>query len=216
MVHRVTFVCEANICRSPLMAFTFAVGDSDPFPGDWTVTSRGTQVGGRRAEICEVSASLIVAEDGGPEFVAAHRSAPIAASHLNGQDLILVASMAERAAVARLNPDLRSRTFTLREAVALGREPITAGERALAASDTAGARVRLSHYPEVLHRRRALMLLPQAPVRPRWLKPAPHPLDIADAHHLRMREHVATLRAVREDTIALRSQLARYLVASTE
>ncbi len=24
MPHRVTFVCEANVCRSPLMAFTFA------------------------------------------------------------------------------------------------------------------------------------------------------------------------------------------------
>lgn len=218
MAYRVTFVCEANVCRSPLMAFSFAHGDGTALGGEWTVTSRGTNVGGTRLGICPVAASLIESVDGAKAFISAHRSAPLNGNQLAAQDLIIVASSAERSAIAKVNPDLRSRTFTLREATMLGREPVTFAEQAQAASRRNGThgRVRLAGYPDVLHGRRGLVATPSPAAHMPWRRATPNPVDIPDAHHQSSKRHLATLKALQDDVGVLRAQIAAFLADHAE
>jgi len=210
LAHRVTFVCEANICRSPLMAYTFEAGE-DPLPGAWAVTSRGVNVVEERRGMCGLSASLIKDEWGGPEFVQAQQATPMTAVHLDAQDMILVAGRAERAEVARISPGTRSRTFTLREAIALGDESVTSAEFDVQAEEGDGGRSLFNRYVEILNRRRSYITLPRAGAPRLWRRSVPDPLDILDAHHLGRKEHLEMLQSLREDARALRSQLSRFL-----
>jgi protein-tyrosine phosphatase len=101
----------------------------------------------------------------------------LTAADVDFADLVLVASAAERSALARLRPDARNRVFTLREAAAAARLPMTPTETAwfsmVADEDRFGA------YVELLHRRRPVLELPsrRSPFRDRYAG-----FDIPDAH----------------------------------
>jgi protein-tyrosine phosphatase len=215
MSHRLLFVCAANVCRSPLMAFSFAeaLADDSDRTG-WTVSSRGTSVVNRDA-MCEVSASLITGSEAGAAFAASHVSAPVVASHLATQDMILVATRAERAKVAQINPALRERTFTVREAIALGRTPATAAELDQAARmRTSNQRVRLAGYPQLLHLRRGTVGMPVArPPLPFFGRQHANPIDIPDVHHEKLKNHEAKLRESQADVRTLHGQIREYLAS---
>lgn len=213
MSHRLLFVCAMNVCRSPLMAFTFAetlAEDNDR--SGWTVASRGTSVV-RRDGMCEVSASLISVTDAGAAFAASHVSAPIASSQLASQDLILVATRAERGKVAQLNPDLRSRTFTVREAIILGRQPVTAAELDLAnKSRPSNQKLRLGGYPQILHMRRGIAQMPAARRRfPLFGARPVDPFDIPDVHHEKLKAHEGMLKEAQNDVRSLHIQIREFL-----
>ncbi|TQL82411.1 protein-tyrosine-phosphatase [Microbacterium saperdae] len=215
VTHRLIFVCEANVCRSPLMEG--ALRASSHADG-WEISSAGTRVGTGALEMCTVSASLVAAA-GGTEAAAltkTHRPAGIDAEDLRAADLILTASRAERSAVAALVPEVRSRTFTLREAAYLGKEPVQPHEferMAEFASSAVEARG-LQLYAEVLHARRGFIALPLAR-RSLWGKRRRNPYDIPDAHHGSARAHHAMLASTVADVEQLHRQAVEFLDAPT-
>lgn len=221
MPHQVMFVCAMNVCRSPLMAFTFqeaftfaeALATESDRTG-LTVTSRGTLVS-HPDPMCDISASVIAQGESGREFAEAHRSAPLVSAELESQDLILVASRAERAKIAQMSPGLRSRTFTVREALALGAPATTSADLELVArSRDPHEKLRLGGYAQLLHQRRGTVAMPSSRQLP-WKRVAIDPIDIPDVHHRRRPQHVATLRAAQEDVRNLHGQIRRFLSAGT-
>ncbi|WP_363558143.1 hypothetical protein [Microbacterium sp. LWO12-1.2] len=215
MTHRLIFVCEANVCRSPLMEGVMrALSGSD----GWEISSAGTKVGAGALEMCPVSASLIAAAGGSDvtALTSMHRPRSITADDLRGADLILTASRAERSAVAALAPEVRSRTFTLREAVYLGKEPVQPQEFELMAefaSSAVEARG-LELYAEVLHARRGFIAPPVAR-RTLWGKRRRNPYDIPDAHHGSARRHHAMLASTVADVEQLHRRAIEFLTAPT-
>lgn len=212
MTYRLIFVCEANVCRSPLMEIVMR---AQPGMSDWRISSAGTRVGPGGLEICQVSASIADAESGNTtKQKRAHRSQALDADALRSADLILTASRAERSAVAALVPEVRSRMFTLREAVHLGAEPVQERELELEllaqlgsdADDLRGVR----RYARALHARRGFVTLP-AVRRTLFGARRRNPYDIADAHHGSDREHEAMLRATVQDVKHVHGQLDRFL-----
>jgi len=216
MPHRLMFVCAMNVCRSPLMAYTFteslaAVGDES----DWSVSSRGIAVT-RRNTMCDVSASLISDTETGQAFIAAHVSSPVATARLAQQDLILVATRAERAELANINPALRQRTFTVREAIALGNAPATSAELELVdRTRHTNQKIRLGGYHQLLNLRRGTVPMP-VPRHTSWIlrNVRRHdPIDLPDVHHERTAKHGAVLREAQADVRALHGQLRDFLWA---
>ena len=215
MSHRLLFLCTMNVCRSPLMALTFAeaIAAADDWD-DWTVTSQGTAVV-RPESICDVSASLLSDSEAGASFASSHISSPIAVAQLASQDLILVASRTERSVVAQLLPALRARTFTVREAIALGRPTITTADlELLERSRVSNQEVRLGGYPQLLHQRRGTvpMSLPRRRL-PFSTNRLVDPIDIPDAHHEKLRQHVAILKGTKDDVRTLYGQISEFLKA---
>lgn len=215
MSHRLLFLCKMNVCRSPLMAVTFAealaaANDWD----DWTVSSQGTAVV-RPESICDVSASLLSDSEAGASFASSHFSSPIAVAQLAAQDLILVASRAERGKVAQLQPALRARTFTVREAIALGRPPITTADLdLLARSSDSNQEARLAGYPQLLHQRRGSVAMPLPRQSLPFSRKRPvDPIDIPDAHHEKLKQHVAILKGTKDDVRTLYGQISEFLKA---
>ncbi len=211
MTHRVMFVCAMNVCRSPLMAFVFfealATGSD---PAGWEVTSRGTSVL-RSDPMCEVSASLITGSEAGDAFVETHASKPLVAAELESQGLILVASRAERSKIAHLNPGLRSSTFTVREALALGAPPVTQADlEIIGRTQTSDHKPRIEDYAQFLHQRRGTVAIPAR--RPSlWsFRPRENPADIPDVHHKKSAEHAARLKTARVDVQKLHDQVRAF------
>lgn len=209
MSHQLLFVCAANVCRSPLMAVTFAESVARDFDRtEWTVLSRGISVV-RRNQMCALAASLIDGNSYGAAYAASHVSAQVAESELESQDLIIAASREERARIARMLPSSRTKTFTLREAVALGAPPVEAFE--LDRDDDAPSS--LADYAEFLHQRRGRVPV-TAPARFRmpWT-PAPDPQDIPDVHHENSKKHASTLKELRELVRTLHGQMGEFFAA---
>lgn len=205
-VGAILFVCKANICRSPAMAFAFESSFAAQAAAD--VTSAGTDVRGA-AEMCSVSADAISVSPDGASFAQQHRSTPLTAAMIAHQDLTIVASRAERSAAAMLLPSGRGSLFTLREALELGREAFAAEE--LGRIDGVAAGETLAAYAYLLDARRGTVL-PKA--RPRWFRraeSAAEQLDIADFHHERRRAHEAGIDRVLEASTALAGQVAAGL-----
>jgi protein-tyrosine phosphatase len=210
------FVCTANVCRSPLMAFTFADAVRSASNDDeWAVRSGGVAVK-RPSAMCSVAAGLLWKDSSlwkdaaGHDFVLSHVATAIRADDLDVNQLILTASREERGAIARLRPDLRRRTFTLNEAVALGRNPLAFGEvRGIEAR--VGERSALAVYAEVLNGRRGGLSVP-APSKLRlpWTT-VPHVLDIPDVHHDGSRRHANTLKELQVSVHALHQQIDAFL-----
>lgn len=211
MTHRLIFVCEANICRSPLMELVLRAQED---ASEWQISSAGTRVGPAGSRMCATSAEIATtAGDAETEVLAAgHRSEGIDADDLRAADLVLTASRAERGAVAALVPEARSRAFTLREAIHLGAEPVEVREfETIAQFDAdAASTTGLARYAEALHARRGFTAPPKAG-RTLFGKRRRNPYDIADAHHDSPREHRAMLTAVATDVQQFRQQAAAFL-----
>ena len=211
MPNRLLFICAMNVCRSPLMAATFVEASESLDDDTWTIISRGITVTGQEP-VCSVAASLL-STDAGREYAESHVSTAVTTRTLRSQDIILTATRAERARVAQLSPDLRSRTFTLREAVVLGRSPFTIAEIDFAASTLApNARDRLGGYPLLLNIRRGLVPMPAPRRSLPFLRPTQDdPIDIPDVHVEGAHRHKSVLEAERDDVRTLWAQIAALL-----
>lgn len=211
MPHRIMFVCAMNVCRSPLMQATFIEAlDADRSGEGWNVLSRGTLVS-RREAMCDVAVSLIQPESARAAFAESHASAALNQTQLAVQNMVVVATRAERARVASLAPQLRNRTFTLREAVFLGEAPPTVAEtEAIMAARKPGERPRLAAFAELLHARRGLLPTPTS-------KPAlafgdrTDPFDVPDVHQDKARKHLATLKFTQSTVRELHRQITEFL-----
>lgn len=211
MTHRLIFVCEANICRSPLMELVLrAQRDA----AEWETSSAGTRVGSAGARMCATSAEIaeIAGDAETPVLAAGHRSEALDADALRASDLILTASRAERSAVAAMVPDARSRAFTLREAAHLGIEPVEPREfDVIAGFDADAARTTgLARYAEALHARRGFSAPPKTG-RTLLGRRRRNPFDIPDAHHDSAREHRTMLTATTSDVVQFLRQATVFL-----
>lgn len=192
MVARVLFVCAQNVCRSPLMsaAFEHALAAT---PGDggieWSVGSAGVAAdAGHRT--CRVATEIAPGASG-------HRSLLLTPAMLDDSDLVIAASLAERAAIARLRPAARTRTFTLREALLLESvQPIAADG--------------LPAYAAALDARRGTVEPPRTPAF-RWRRDRDNPLDVVDVHKLGSRTHRRGLVSAAEDAALLARRVMRAL-----
>lgn len=197
MTESVLFVCAQNVCRSPLMAAAFedefaAVGNSRSRETDWVISSAGTQAAPcKRA--CRYAVEIVKA-------VADHRSTRLEGEDLDSADLVIAASLAERSLIVQLRPNVRSRTFTLREALLLG-------ERRISASS-------LVEYAEALDSRRGTLDLPNRREMP-WRRNVAHPLDVIDVHRLRVGVHRKGLERAAADARMLASRVQRDLAPRT-
>jgi protein-tyrosine phosphatase len=185
---------------------TGAGADAEPH---WTTKSRGTETT-RSQHLCATVTDLIADSGFGQGFAELHRPTMLEPELLDGQDLIVTASKEERSIVARLRPQLRSRTFTVKEAVRLGRAPLTEAEIRRAGS-LAPQSTGLALYAAVLHERRGMVNLGRArrPVLP-WTA-AVDPIDVPDVHDASRRVHVRALKEAEGAARELRAQLSRFL-----
>ena len=203
MTGSVLFVCAANVCRSPLMRYTFLGSTARD---DWAAASAGISAR-PGAAMCDLARSA-VRDPLAAALAAEHRSASVDeafAAPGPAPDLVIVASRAERAALATRDPDLRARLFTLSEAVLLG--------RIVAAQQDGGPEVDTSPgaYARVLDGQRGMLVFPRPPRRrPLGGASAGHPLDIPDEHHRRRGPPTATLKRVRAEAAEFAAQVQTF------
>ena len=175
------------MCRSPYAEFLI----EDAFLDDPTLQS--VQVGSagirpvRRGQICSLVAERRPHSDRWDEFVRRHSSIRATRSRVAQARLILTASRSNRAAIAQIDPETRSRTFTLREAAWLGSDYVRAPDL-----EGAAAIIEFARY---LDSQRGI----KPPIPAIRTLPFARPGDamsIADGHHLKPRDHRATLKEV--------------------
>lgn len=191
MTATILFVCAQNICRSPLMAAAFVRGVRTDAAGvEWSVDSAGvTAEPGRR--VCREAAAIEPA-------IALHRSRKLDGDAVDAADLVIAASLSERAAIARLRPAARTRTFTLREALLLDAQLSSGSER-----------ISVAGYAAALNSRRGNLDLPRRTLmRPRAER---HPLDVEDVHQRGNRAHRNGLHKADADALMLGGRIARAI-----
>lgn len=195
------FVCAANVCRSPLMQYTFL--DSVHNPESWEVASAGTSAQ-EGSPVCDLSLSYVQSEQSQTR-AAAHQSAQVDEASLQA-DLVIVASRAERAALAERSPETRWRVFTLTEAVFLGQFTATPCPQDARQPST------VQQYAQLLNEQRGMFVLPRPRKQRRYLSSweQPHQLDIPDGHLRSRRSHVSTLKRVRSEIAQLSTQLTSF------
>ena len=188
LVNELLFVCTANVCRSPLAAATAA--SLLPDSASVLVTSAGTRaaLGGA---LCS-SAAGELSRHGVHDAV--HSPRQLDADRIRSAALILTAETSHRGQVIRLDPTARSKTFTVLEAIALGRgmeqRPARTGEdRASAIGPD------LPTVAALLNSARGRLAPP--PPEPRRLFARPRSAaDIADGHQESRRAHARTMHLV--------------------
>ncbi|WP_439591346.1 hypothetical protein [Microbacterium sp.] len=183
-------MCTANVCRSPRAEYELreAFARAPQF-ASIRVASAGTDAP-RAEHICEVvrdsGRSDGLAKYNWLEFADQHRSAPLTAAKIASAKLILTAGPEHRAAVARVAPVARSRTFTLREALWLG-EGFRPGHDGVAA---------VPEFAAYANGRRGMTAPPVPPRRLPWSPRPSGALSIDDTHGAPAKEHRATIDAV--------------------
>ena len=127
MVERILFVCTANICRSPsAQAVALHRLRADGLAGQVTVVSAGTRAAEGRCWCSE--ARKHVSTD--PETLATmddHEAHQLSRSGISKATLVVTADRQTSAEVVRLDPSVRNRLFTMREAGALAQMVVDAG-----------------------------------------------------------------------------------------
>jgi len=207
VTHRLLFVCAANVCRSPSMAFFFAnaLGEGRD---DWSIESRGVR-GTRPRRMCDSATAFIADRPAGVEFAHEHRAAPLTAEDVLAADLIIAASREERGGVARLAPDARDRTFTLREALALSEVGAVRGSSAPQA--TGEPSPTLADFARLLDARRGRLAEPATARRLRGPLRLADPQDFPDFHSESRRRHRAMLGELRAAVDELETRVVGFL-----
>lgn len=201
-------VCAANVCRSPLAEYLLTRGmRSIPEFEGHSASSAGANAAVGAAICPRVDARIWATAPDGADFARAHSARRIAAEDIRGSALILTASTAERAAVARIDPSARPRTFTLREAVALA-EADASGDWGAHGGSV------LERFAATIHERRGLTPSTKRTARSRFARwfSAPtsgDPLDVVDGHVLGDKRHDAALDEVSNAVERLLAVFAR-------
>jgi protein-tyrosine phosphatase len=192
-------VCTANVCRSPLAEFVLRESLGD-LPGFESVVVESAGAGSARADaVCTRVAGRRDTEQW-RDLAAAHRPRTLAKTLVTRSQLILTASRSARAAVARIAPDARSRTFTMREALWLAED--YRPDASLVGRDAVLA---LAAY---LDRQRGLRPLPAVRPKRLWGPTPADPFDIRDGHNVDERAHGTTLDDVEHDARRLAALLS--------
>lgn len=208
----IMFVCAANVCRSPLMAYGFEEATRVDGVDTWSISSGGVTTKAP-LPICTFAADVLQQHGVSDDVVTSHHSLRVEPGHLDRQDLIIAASKEERSAIALMRPALRSRTFTLNEAVTLGAAPVTAEELAAVSAASKDATAPLAVYAGVLHLRRGTVAVAPPTLKRRRWRAEVDPQDVPDVHHGRKRVHTTTLRALWDTTQRLHGQVSAALHA---
>jgi len=179
-VHRVLFVCEQNVCRSPYMAAVTSALMAGEDGHSFLVTSRGASA---RAAVpmCEVAEAHL--HERGVPIGDSHRSAPLEDEDIRWADLILTATESQRSAVALLSPAARQRAFTVREAILLSDRHLSPAERAKVRATS--RRSSLRAVTAIWNARRGTLHLPPRELQRRLgrRRASPEsPLEIPDRH----------------------------------
>jgi protein-tyrosine phosphatase len=204
----VLFVCVANVCRSPTMELLTQQGlqERGLAPG-WELGSAGVNASdGQR--MCSAAAKAIRKEPFGEDFARRHRSHLLSAADVDRAGLILVASRHERAAVARLSAEARSRTFTMVEAALLSSAAADRGT--LFEPDPSG--LWLEELVALMHRNRGTLAQnPPGGLRGRMLERPRRPtsVDIRDFHNGEVRSHTPVLEGLRWASTTLVTAVGR-------
>lgn len=189
-------VCAANVCRSPLGELLLR--SELQALGGVRVESAGTRVRGE-VPICDE----VAAHRSGTDWQAGvrdHCARPVTAQLLASAALVLAADSEVRADVVTLNPVMRKRTFTLREAAHLGAEfaPVHSGRRYGVVSGYA------------LHLDRSRSVIGPVPAgKPQWWRRRTvDPASIVDRHGQPRFAHFKALREVEQAAMVVAGQLA--------
>lgn len=198
----VLVACAANVCRSPMAELLLRRGLS-ALPEVRVLSAGATAHDG--GEICPLVAQWCT-DDSWGAAAAAHRAHRVVPELLRATALILVSSQDVRAAVVLMVPEVRGRTFTLREAAHLGE-----GFDPSAQPSHAGL---IQRYATHLDRARVVRGAP--PSRSgRWrLSGRGGGPDIADGHGQSRRVHRAALNGVLGATGGIIGQLGGTPVTS--
>lgn len=194
MTAQVLVVCTANVCRSRAAQELLrdALADAG-VPA--TVTSAGVRAAAG-APACATMVRLL--RERGLRLDEAEGARQVSSELLEGQDLVLVPERSHRAALARLLPAGRARTFTLVEAAVLA-EAMPEG------IGGSTPRERLRAQVAWMDRARGKVELPVGEVRQGLrglLRGRPEePLDVPDVHAGSLRVHRQALVRV-DDAIA--------------
>ncbi|PZQ87797.1 MAG: hypothetical protein DI534_13545 [Leifsonia xyli] len=186
-------VCTANVCRSPLAEYVLQelLRGTRGFESV-AIGSVGVKPV-RNGRMCELAEASLTGTNAEP-FARAHKSLSATPTRLGNATLILTASRSNRAAIARILPQARPRTFTITEAIALGQGFSPEGETGVDA---------VRAFARYLDARRGLA----APVAPSgvrsWFSRASDPWSIADGHNLGAKQHARTISEVRSRVTTL-------------
>lgn len=140
-----------------------------------------------------------------------HRSSSLrAVTDLDLTGIIFTATKDERAELASVNPALRSRAFTVKEAIALGSAPARPDE--LSALPIATDAVRFASF--LNGRRGTIQLPPRAQRKWRWKATREDALDIPDDHRSSARAHVSMLKGERALAEDLATRFSAFVTES--
>lgn len=198
----VLVVCTANVCRSPLAALVMRHGLRDR--PDVRVETAGTHAL-EGAAACDLVVRHRSASDWAEE-AAAHRARTLVPEMLDEAGLILAATREIRGEIVRLNPAVRDRTYTLREAAHRGSGFAPAAD----AREAGGV---ISGYAAHLDRARASMGPVPAQGGP-WHRGrcAEDEMSIVDGHGGGLRRHRRALELTADASEAILAQLNRFPV----
>ncbi|MFP7760256.1 low molecular weight phosphatase family protein [Marisediminicola sp. LYQ85] len=171
----VLVVCEANICRSPAAAFAL----SERLP-DALVASAGWSARSG-SPLCDRVAAALHARGDRRSEIDDFRSRAVQALDLEEFDLVLTATRAIRGGLARTQPWVRDRLFTLVEATTLF----------AAEGDGAPPWTRATGIAEYLNLRRGMVVSSRPRFRGRSRQD--REFDIIDGHGSRTRPHQSAI-----------------------
>ena len=144
MVERILFVCTANICRSPsAQAIALHRLRVDGLTGRLRVVSAGTRAAEGR-EWCPEARKHVSTDPETRATMDDHEAHQLSRSGIGKATLVVTADRQTSAEVVHLDPSVRSRLFTMREAAALSQlvvdnSPVPAGRAAAEVASTVRA-----------------------------------------------------------------------------
>lgn len=189
---QIAVVCDANVCRSPVVAFI--LGQSTQLH----VASSGLNAR-EGSTMCDLAAERISGRPSGLEYERAFRAQSIEWAEVEHADLVLTATGELRAQLLANRPRLLRVTFTVLEAIALMAEPLDAAELEQAQRYGIAA---------VLFIRRGMIARPGVPNQRR--KGRHDGFDIPDGHQLRRKSHH---QATVDEAVRAAGQLQKRLLA---
>lgn len=110
-------ICSANVCRSVFAAALLTEALTTTHP-DIDVSSAGVHAR-PGMDACRLVDASSPSEGAGSGFIKRHLSSPVTPSSVDDADLILTATSSQRSAISSMQPDTRTKTFTLLEAAGL-------------------------------------------------------------------------------------------------
>lgn len=192
-------VCTANICRSPAVAFMASRS------GAVIAVSAGMRAR-PGSPMCPTATARISSYDGAAEYTDAFRSRSVQTLDIGEFELLLTATRSMRSELVKQRPLLRDRAFTVREAAALVRQPLSPLE----------ASILLAHgpVPVMTARRGSRTYIPPRSIPGHR---AADPIDLPDAHNdRRRRRHLATVELAADSGAELGATLQLWRDSASE